>query len=94
MPQSWALKRNYYSEFLCSAFSFWSIHAWYFLYWFFYEEDYGILDLLERTKRNSQDGELDEGKESGIKLKFDCVKSFMNTDAFQKFSTKYDLTLR
>ena len=35
--------------------------------------------------------ELHEGKESGIKLKYDCVKSFMNTDAFQKFSTKYGL---
>ena len=48
-------------------------------------------DLLERIKRNSEDWELDEGKESGIKLKFDCVKSFMNTDAFHKFSTKYGL---
>ena len=48
-------------------------------------------DLLERTKRNSEDWELDEGKESGIKLKYDCVKSFMDTDAFQKFSTKYGL---
>ena len=48
-------------------------------------------DLLERIKRNSEDWELDEGKVSGIKLKYDCVKSFMNTDAFQKFSTKYGL---
>ena len=48
-------------------------------------------DLLERIKRNSEDWELDEGKESGIKLEFDYVKSFMNTDAFQKFSTKYGL---
>ena len=48
-------------------------------------------DLLERIKHNSEDWELDEGKESGIKLKYDCVKSFMNTDAFQKFSTKYGL---
>ena len=47
--------------------------------------------LLERIKRNSEDWELDEGKESGIKLKYDCVKSFMDTDAFQKFSTKYGL---
>ena len=46
-------------------------------------------DLLERTKCKSEDWELDEGKESDIKLKHDCVKSFMNTDAFQKFSTKY-----
>ena len=46
-------------------------------------------DLLERIKCNSEDWELDEGKESGIKLKYDCVKSFMDIDAFQKFSTKY-----
>ena len=26
-------------------------------------------DLLERIKRNSEDWELDEGKDSGIKLK-------------------------
>ena len=48
-------------------------------------------DLLERIKRNSKDWELDEGKDLGIEPKFDCVKSFMNTDAFQKFSTKYGL---
>ena len=48
-------------------------------------------DLLERIKRNSEDWELDEGKESGIKLKFDCVKYFMDTDAFRDFSTKYGL---
>ena len=48
-------------------------------------------DLLERIKRNSEDWELDEGKESGIKIKYDYVKSFMDTDAFQKFSTKYGL---
>ena len=49
------------------------------------------LDLLERIKRNSEDWELDEGKESGITPKFDCVKSFMDTDAFREFSTKYGL---
>ena len=48
-------------------------------------------DLLERIKCNSEYWELDEGKDSGIKLKYDCVKSFMDTDAFQKFSTKYGL---
>ena len=46
---------------------------------------------MERIKLNSEDWELDEGKESCIKLKYDCVKSFMDTDAFQKFSTKYGL---
>ena len=48
-------------------------------------------DLLERIKRNSEDWEIDEGKESGITPKFDCVKSFMGTDVFRKFSTKYGL---
>ena len=48
-------------------------------------------DILERIKRNSEDWELDKGKESGIKLEFDCVKSFIDTDAFHKFSTKYGL---
>ena len=48
-------------------------------------------DLLERIKRNSEDWDLDEGKESGITPKFDCVKSFMDTDAFHEFSTKYGL---
>ena len=32
-------------------------------------------DLLERIKHNSKDWELDEGKESGINLEFDCVKN-------------------
>ena len=48
-------------------------------------------DLLERIKCNSGDWDLDEGKESGITPKFDCVKSFMDTDAFCEFSTKYGL---
>ena len=39
-------------------------------------------DLLERIKRNSEVWYLDEGKESGMTPKFDCVKSFMDTDAF------------
>ena len=30
-------------------------------------------------------------KESGMTPKFDSVKSFMNTDAFRGFSTKYGL---
>ena len=48
-------------------------------------------DLLERIICNSEDQELEEGKESGIQPKFDYFKSFTNTDAFQKFSTKYRL---
>ena len=46
---------------------------------------------MERIKRNSKDWDPDEGKESGINLKFYCVKSFMDTDAFRDFSTKYGL---
>ena len=46
-------------------------------------------DLLERIKRNSEYWELGKGNESGIILKFDCVKKFMDTDAFREFSTKY-----
>ena len=48
-------------------------------------------DLLQRIKRNSEDWELYEGKESGIKLEFACVKSFMNTDDVHKYNTKYGL---
>ena len=46
-------------------------------------------DLLERIKRNSEDWGSDDGKESGMTPKFDCVNSFMDTYAFRKFSTKY-----
>ena len=46
-------------------------------------------DLLERIKRNTEDWDSDDGKESGMTPKFDCVKSFMDTDAFRGFSTKY-----
>ena len=48
-------------------------------------------DLLERIKRNSEDWGYDDGKESGMTPKFDCVKSFMDTDAFRGFSSKYGL---
>ena len=47
--------------------------------------------LLARIKRNSEDWDLDKGKESGMTRRFDCVKSFMDIDVFHKFSTKYGL---
>ena len=40
-------------------------------------------DLLERIKCNSEDWDLDNGKESGMTPSFDCVKSFMDTDIFR-----------
>ena len=45
----------------------------------------------KEIKRNSKDWDLNEGMESGITPKFDCVKSFMDTDVFREFSTKYGL---
>ena len=51
-------------------------------------------DLLGRMKCNSEDWDLDKGKEPGITPKFDCVKSFMDTDAFRGFSNNMDLTLK
>ena len=51
-------------------------------------------DLLERIKRNSEDWELDEGKDSGIKLKYDCVKSLWIPMLFKSFALNMDLTLR
>ena len=92
MPQSWARKRSDYAKFLFSAF-------WYnrtmldtsCVGSFMMETIEFKWDLLERIKRNSEDWDLDEGKESGMTPKFDCVKSFMDTDAFREFSTKYGL---
>ena len=92
MPQSWALKRNYIQNFYArlsrddqSMLDTSSNGS------FMKKTIEFRWDLLERIELKSEDLELDEGKESGIKLKYDCVKSFMNTDAFQKFSTKYGL---
>ena len=52
-------------------------------------------DLLERIRHNSKDWELDEGKESGIKLEFDCVKYFMKKlMLFISLVLNMDLTLR
>ena len=48
-------------------------------------------DLLEIIKRNSEDWDLDNGKKSGMTPSFYYVKSFMDTDIFRKFSTKYGL---
>ena len=40
---------------------------------------------------NSEDWGSDDGKESGMTPKFNCVKSFMDTDAFRGFSSRYGL---
>ena len=51
-------------------------------------------DLLERTKHNSEDWELEEGKESGTEPKFDCVKSLWTPMLFKSLALNMDLTLR
>ena len=48
-------------------------------------------NLLERIKCNSEDWDLEKGKKSGIAPKYDCVKYFMDIDAFRGFSAKYRL---
>ena len=52
-------------------------------------------NLLDRIKRNSEDWDLYKCKESGMTPKFDCVKSFMDTDIFfVNLALNMDLTLR
>ena len=51
-------------------------------------------DLLERIKRNSEDWDLDEGKELGITPKFDCVKSLWIPMFSVNLALNMDLTLR
>ena len=41
-------------------------------------------DLLKRIKCNSEDQELDGGKESVIKLEFDCVKPVYEYQSISK----------
>src|SRR3954470_2479484 len=47
--------------------------------------------LLERIQRNTEDWEIDKGKESGINYEYDCIKSFVETESFNKFSAKFGL---
>ena len=51
-------------------------------------------DLLERIKRNSEDWDLDEGKESGITPKFDLLNLLWIPMLFMDLALNTDLTLR
>ena len=51
-------------------------------------------DLLERIKHNSEDWDLDEGRESGITPKFDCVNLSWIPMLFVNLALNMDLTLR
>ena len=48
-------------------------------------------DLIERIKCNFEDWEVDKGNELGIKLEYDCVKSFVETLVFIRLGAKYGL---
>ena len=48
-------------------------------------------ELLERIQRNTADWEIDKGKESGIIYEYDCIKYFVETANFNKFSAKFGL---
>src|ERR1043165_4273426 len=48
-------------------------------------------ELLERIQRNTEDWKIDKGKESGIIYEYDCIKSFVETASFNKFSAKFGL---
>ena len=41
-------------------------------------------DLIERIQHNIEYWEIDKGKESGINYEYDCIKSFVETDSFNK----------
>ena len=47
--------------------------------------------IIERIKHNAEYWEVDKGKELGINLEYDCVKSFVETDVFHELSAKYGL---
>ena len=51
-------------------------------------------DLLERIKCNSEDWDLDEGKESGINLKFIVLKLSWTPMIFMILALNMDLTMR
>ena len=92
MPQSRALRRNYYSEFYARlSRNDQSMLNTSYTGSFMKKTIEFRWDLLERIKRNSKDWGSDDGKELGMAPSFDCVNSFMDTDIFRKFSTKYGL---
>ena len=51
-------------------------------------------DLLERIKRNSEDWDLDKGKESGMTPKFDCVHLLWISIFSVSLAVNMDLILR
>ena len=48
-------------------------------------------DLIEIILHNTEDWEMDKGKEPGINYEYDCIKSFVETKFFNMLSAKYGL---
>ena len=48
-------------------------------------------DLIERIQCNIEYWEMDKVKESGINYEYACIKFFVETENFNKLSTKYGL---
>ena len=46
-------------------------------------------ELIERIQCNTEDWEIDNGKESVINYEYDCIKSFVETESFNKLSAKF-----
>src|SRR4051812_8833116 len=46
-------------------------------------------ELLERIQHNTEEWQIDKGKESGINYEYYCIKSFVETASFNKFSAKF-----
>ena len=47
-------------------------------------------DLIEKIQHNIEDWEIDKC-ESGINYEYDCIKSFVETDSFNKLSANFGL---
>ena len=47
--------------------------------------------LIERIQCNAKDWEMDTCKESSINYEYDCIKSFVETENFNKLSAKFGL---
>ena len=50
--------------------------------------------IIKRIKHKTEDWEVNKGKEPGINLEYDCVKSFVETNLFHEFVQNMDLILR
>ena len=48
-------------------------------------------ELIARIQHNTEDWDIYKGKDPGINYEYDCIKSFVETTSFNKFSAKFGL---